>query len=421
MTRSRTTLAVLVALPALAVTTLGATSTATAAVDNHLTLVSVAHPETLPGQANGSFPRAVSDDGRFVLFASSQPKIVVGDEADGIGRYLYLRDLAGDTTIRISHGDIGSLNSNAAISADGSSVAYAATDHDGEQATLRLYSRATGRTAVIATSSTPGDESVDWYTVGMSDSGRYVDYTRTVAAPGGETFETRMYRYDRQAGSTSPLIAGKLGGAVSNPTNATIPAVSGNGRYVAFVQALTPADTNTAYRLIRLDTTTGAKLVIGRSLSGLGVPQNAFGDPTISNSGRFVGYSTTDAAFQVTARLYDANDGQSEVVSRDNATGAPSTGSGTQVSGDGRWVAFVSAAADIVPGATGVPTVYRYDTHLGTIDTVVRNRQGVAPGGGYADLPYIDGDGSTVVFDTVMQNLSAGATNRLERVYAWQL
>ena len=119
--------------------------------------------------------------------------------------------------------------------------------------------------------------------------------------------------------------------------------------------------------------------------------------------------------------MYDAGTGAIEAVSRDYATGAPSTGSFSQVSGDGRWVAFVSSATNIIPGATGVATVYRYDTHTGAIDTVVRNRQGVIPSGGYAGMPYIDGDGSTVAFNTTMQNLSVGATNRLERVYAWQL
>lgn len=420
MTRLRTYPGIVVAVSLLGVTALVGTTSATGAVENNLSLVSVAHPETLPGQANGSFPHAISDDGRFVVFASEQPNVVVGDEADGIGRYVYLRDLQAGTTTRLSHGDGGYLLGNAAISANGGIVSYAAYDGPDEQTTLRVYSRVTGQTTVIATSSTPGDETIDSYTVGISDSGRYVVYTRTVAVSGGESWETRMYRYDRQSATTTPLVAGKLGGTVNSPSNATIPSVSNNGRYVAYVQALAPADPSTAYRLVRLDTTNGAKLVIARSLPALGVPQNAFGNPSISNSGRYLGYSVTDAAFQVTARLYDANTGSSELVSHNPDNGNPSTGGLVQVSGDGRWVAFVSDATNIVTGATGAATVYLYDSHIGTLQNVVLNRQGVAPSGGIAGYPHIDGDGSTIAFNSTMQNLSAGANNRLERVYVWQ-
>ncbi len=387
---------------------------AQAVVDNHLSLVSVATPEA---SGNGSYTRAISNDGRFVLFASSQPNIVAGDPADPNGRFLYLRDLENGTTTRLSHGTGGFLMGNAAISGDGEYVAFASDEGDGFSR-LRLYHRATGTTTVI--SKPPAGEG-EWYTVAMSDNGRYVDYTRTVT-DADDANVTKLYRYDVQTGATTRTVKGRLGGTFSNPDQATIPSTSAHGRYVTFVRATAPAEAETPFRLVRLDTRTGTKLVIGTS-APWNIPQNGFGDPSMSNNGRFIAYSTVDAGSQVSSYVYDATTGTSELVSHD-ATGAPAdAGAGqAQISGNGRYVTFSSSATDIVPGVPGVSTIYVYDRRSGTAEAIVKNRQGVYPSGAGAisSLPYIDGHGSTVTFTTQAQNLSTGAGNRLERVYAWQ-
>jgi Tol biopolymer transport system component len=394
---------------------LGIAPSAHAVVDNHLSLVSVATPE-VPGD-NGSYTRAISDDGRFVLFASSQPNLVPGDQADPNGRFLYLRDLQAGTTTRLSHGTGGFLMGNAAISADGGYVAFASKEGT-ELVSLRLYNRATGTTMVI--SKPPAGEG-QWYTVAISDDGHYVDYTRT-QTNSDDAFVTKMYRYDVQSGVTTQPVTGKLGGTVYNPDNATIPSTSANGRFVTFVQATAPAEATSPYRLVRLDTTTGVKLVIGRS-APWNIPQNAFGDPSMSNDGRYIAYATPDAAVLVSSYVYDATTGTSELVSHNAAGNKANAGAGqAQISGNGRYVTFSSAATDIVPGVPAVTTIYVYDRQSGTAEAIVKNRQGVYPGGAGAisSLPYIDGDGSTVAFTSQAQNLSVGANSRLERVYAWQ-
>jgi dipeptidyl aminopeptidase/acylaminoacyl peptidase len=388
-----------------------------AAVDNHLSLVSVATPEVFP-DANGSFTRAISDDGRFVLFASSQPNIVLGDEADPAGRYLYLRDLQSGTTTRLSHGPGGNLMSNAAISADGGYVTFASDEGDGQSA-LRLYNRSTNTTTVI--SKPPAAEDT-WYTVAISDDARYVFYTRTQIA--GEDFETKLYRYAVQTGVTDRPISGKIG-TLQNADSATIPSSSANGRYLTFVQSLAPAEEVSFYRLVRLDTSTGTKTVIGKSLQAEGIPQNAFGDPSMSNSGRYIAYTKQVPESSVHVYVYDATSGTSKLVS--HKAGSPGTEANDSafqphVSGNGRYVAFVSAATNIVAGVPAVETIFVYNRQSGTAEAFVKNRQGVYPGSRLdsSSLPYIDGDGSTVAFTSHAQGLSAGARSRLERVYAWQ-
>src|SRR5262249_45646691 len=153
---------------------------------------------------------------------------------------------------------------------DGGYVVYAS--HDGDDLTwLRLYNRSAGTTTVIgAPPGAPGE----FYTVAISDDARYVFYTRTGWVPAREVFETKLYRYAVQPGVTDRPVSGRFG-TINNGSSATVPSSSADGRYLTFVQSLSPADEYSFYRLVRMDTTTGAKTVIAKSLQEQGIPQNA--------------------------------------------------------------------------------------------------------------------------------------------------
>lgn len=392
-----------------------AVSPATGAVDNHLTLASVASPE-IPG--NGSFTRAISDDGRYVVFASHQPHMVPSEPGDA-GRYVYLRDVDTGTTTRLSHGTDGYLIGNAAISGNGRFVVFASKEGPFDQAALRLVNTKTGKVRVIAQSSTPGTQIIDWYSVGISDNGQSVVYTQTTSAD-DVTWVTRMYRYDVSTRTTSALVDGPVGGPPDRPNYATIPSLSADGRYVVFVEAANPGISPTPYRLVRLDTTTGARLVVDTSVPEY-LPSNAFGEPSVSNTGRYIAYHDLDASGIPHAFLHDATKGTSRLVDH-TAAGQPSAERATQptISGNGRYVAFISSATDLVAGTPAAPQVYVWDRTTDTFEAIVRNRQGVYPGGANTAMPYLDGDGSTVAFTSTAQNLVAGVTTRVERVYTWQ-
>ena len=308
--------------------------------------------------------------------------------------------------------------SNAAISADGGYVTFASDEGDGQSA-LRLYNRSTNATTVI---SKPPAAEDNWYTVAISDDARYVFYTRTQHA--GEDFETKLYRYVVQTGVTDRPISGRIG-SLQNPDSGTIPSSSANGRYLTFVQSLAPAEVVSFYRLVRLDTRTGTKTVIGKSSQAEGIPRNAFGDPSMSNSGRYIAYTKPVPGTSVHVYVYDATSGTSKLVS--HKAGSPGTEANDsafqpQVSGNGRYVAFVSAATNIVAGVPAVDTIFVYNRQSGTAEAFVKNRQGVYPWSqsGSSSLPYIDGDGSTVAFTSYARGLSAGPRSQLERGYAWQ-
>ena len=86
-------------------------------------------------------------------------------------------------------------------------------------------------------------------------------------------------------------------------------------------------------------------------------------------------------------------------------SGAPS------ISADGRYVAFVSLAGNLVAGDTnGRYDVFVYDRQADTI-----RRASVATGGvqanGDSRAPFISGDGSCVAFLSSASNLVSGDTN----------
>lgn len=105
-------------------------------------------------------------------------------------------------------------------------------------------------------------------------------------------------------------------------------------------------------------------------------------------------------------------------------TGAGADGGGfdtTSLSADGRYVAFVSSADNLVPGDTNRRSdVFVRDTLLGS--TV---RVSVATGGHQAnndsEHPSISADGRYVAFASWASNLVPGDTNRLEDVFVRDL
>lgn len=396
-----------------------AAAPAQSAVDNHISLVSVASPEVFPG-ANGSFTRAISNDGQYVLFASEQPNIVPAEPGD-LGRYVYLRNVSAGTTTRLSHGTEGYLMGNAAISGDGRFSVFPNNETAEGETKLRLYNRVTGKTTVISQAPLAGTTGLDWFTVGISDNGRKVVYTRTSTSD-DSTWTTRMYSYDTQTKVTTPLGPASLGGPQDRPNYATVPSVSSTGRYVVYLEATDPTSSESTYKLVRLDTTNGSRIVVATSDPQY-IPVNAFGEPAVSNTGRFITYAPLGASGVPDAYIYDATKGTSTLVSHDaNGDPASNGASNVQISGNGRYVAYAARSTTIVVGTPNVGNIYVWDRVTDTTEAIVVNRQGVYPGGSGAGsaLPYIDGDGSTVAFTSTAQNLTPGASTRLERVYVWQ-
>ncbi len=94
------------------------------------------------------------------------------------------------------------------------------------------------------------------------------------------------------------------------------------------------------------------------------------------------------------------------------------------MSADGRYVAFVSNAPDLVPGlyiAPGVQNVYRYDHHTGEVVLVSMNADGTGSGNAESGIPAISADGSVVAFQSPANNLHPLDTDGLDDIFARNL
>src|SRR3989442_867272 len=139
------------------------------------------------------------------------------------------------------------------------------------------------------------------------------------------------------------------------------PAISTNGQFVAFISAATNlvANVGGTSELVYLhDRATRSTTLVSRSSTGA-LPNADCTDVRISGDGRFVGF--VSAASNLIANdnnsesdvfLYDRNFGQLELISQ-TASGVGNAGSDSPaVSDDGRYVVFASDASNLVLGDT---------------------------------------------------------------------
>ncbi|MBL8730567.1 MAG: PD40 domain-containing protein, partial [Planctomycetes bacterium] len=107
-----------------------------------------------------------------------------------------------------------------------------------------------------------------------------------------------------------------------------------------------------------------------------------------------------------------------ELVSRSPGGTAANNGCNEPVvSGDGRFVAFVSSATNLVSGDTN----NRLDVFVRDLHAATTTRVSIGPGGVEANhdciQPVISADGRFVAFASAATNLVAGGTNNFRKVY----
>ncbi|MGH7131405.1 MAG: GC-type dockerin domain-anchored protein [Phycisphaerales bacterium] len=107
-----------------------------------------------------------------------------------------------------------------------------------------------------------------------------------------------------------------------------------------------------------------------------------------------------------------------ERVSNDiNGNAANSACDDPFISDDGRYVVFASDADDIVSGvSSGVRQIFLYDRTLDTMEHVSRSSVG-ATANGACSKPFISGNGRYVVFVSSATNLISGDSGALAKIY----
>jgi WD40-like Beta Propeller Repeat len=234
----------------------------------------------------------------------------------------------------------------------------------------------------------------------ISGTGRFVVY---------ETATQLLVIRDRSTGSVHPL---QRGGEAPNGSSRGA-SISADGRYVAFTSGATnlldgrdPAATPEAVYVADTASMTFRRVAV----SGF--------TPALSADARFVAFSSplppvaADAPKIRTTNTYihDLQTGVTTQVSV-GATGGPANGSSYNpaISGDGRYVAFVSDASNLVRrhDYNRVADVYLRDTLARVTELISRTPSGAA-GNAPSRHPALSGDGRIVIFQSEASDLICG-------------
>lgn len=265
----------------------------------------------------------------------------------------------------------------------------------------------------------------------VSGDGHHVAFTSSAnnLVLGDSNGRRDVFLHDRDTGSTQ-LVSGAASG------HAGYPAISASGRYVAYA-----ADSGfSEMRLFRYDRVTGqTEEVVGRSFGQTG---SFFGfAPSISASGRHVAFyaghgtllededgeiTCADTNNNFDVYVFDFETEELDCVSgRDFGSGFALVGGSVfpSISGDGRYVAFVSGANSLVDGDTNnLGDVFVHDR-----ETHENRRVNVSTSGEQADgwtastYPQISADGDHVAFHSRATNLVSGDTNGHDDVFVHDL
>ncbi len=216
-----------------------------------------------------------------------------------------------------------------------------------------------------------------------------------------------------------------MGGATAAGISGA-PDVSLDGRYVVFesnAPDIVPGDTNGKWDVFRRDLASGQVVLVSRTATGV-----ANGDsrsPTVSDDGRIVAFvsSATDlVAGDTNGRddvfVHDVQSGETSRASLSSTSAQLSSDSfAPSISGNGSRVAFTSSAAGVVPGDTnGLSDVFVRDLSASSTERVSLASDGTQANlGSFA--PAMSGDGMRVAFESMAWNLVPGDDNGVRDIF----
>ena len=318
----------------------------------------------------GSSP-SISDDGRYLVFASDNDHLVAGDTNQG--RDIFLADVTTDRITRIN------------------------TDAASHQA----------------------------ITEGHLYDSFYAEYYRFEEYWVGPNEWDWAYRDASYTVHDERITDTFFGGSDQ-------PVISGNGRYVVFASDasnLVANDGNDSQEILyqdahgwgdgwglrseyrtdfgrdifRKDLLTGAIERVNTSDTGEEFYYADIGSPAISADGRYVAFTFND---DWGVHVKDMETGRLTRVSV-GVGGEPANGASfdPHLSADGRYVSFTSQASNLVAGDdNGVADVFWKDLVTGTLTRVSRDARGGSANGASGEAA-IAGDGHTVVFSSVASDI----------------
>lgn len=329
----------------------------------------------------GSTGSVMSANGRFVVFNSDASNLV-SEDSNGVTD-TFVRDLKTGLTQRVSVNSKGIAGNDGsylspAISADGRFVAFASD----------------------ADNLVPGDDN-NWMDIFVRDLKLGVTQRVSVDSAGREANLESYW-----------------------------PAISSNGRFVAFVSYasnLVTGDNNGVADIFVRDLKIGTTRRV--SLSSFGDESNQYSyGPSLSANGRFVAFAS-----YANNLVENDNNGRTDVFVRDLKTGVTQRvsidsqgveGNGSSIgpaamSANGRFVVFSSEAGNLVEEDNNDTfDVFLHDLKTGATQRVSLNSTGIEDNGSFGSLnPSISANGHFVAFESFASNFVEEDTNNSPDIF----
>ena len=400
--------------------------------------VSVASDGT---QANDySWEPSISTDGRYITFMSAATNLVPGDTNNYEDIFVHDRFTGQTERVSISANGVQGNGSSLSpsISADGRYVAFVSAadnlvpEDRNSMADTFLHDRLTGdiTRVSIASDGTEGDNSSFGTAAAISADGRYIAFCSYAGnlVPGGDLNggpNPDVYLHDRETAETTRISVAS-DGTQANDWSCK-PSISSNGRFIAFdsfATNLAPEDPNSNLDVFIHDQLTGNTSLISRAY-GNQVANGESQSPSISADGRYVAYvSTADnlVAEDINGNwdifVHDRLSGQNTLASiASNGTQGDNASIHAALSADGKYVLFDSVASNLVSDDTnGVMDLFMHN--LLTHETIrVSMAFDGAEGNDSSRFPTIASHGCAMAFASNANNLVPNDTNNFQAIF----
>jgi Tol biopolymer transport system component len=381
-------------------------------------------------QANkDSANSSISADGRYVAFESAANDLVSGDTNGDVDIFVHDRSTSRTKRVSLSSSDAQANNGSGipAISADGQFVAFvsAATnlvtgDTNGAD---DIFARdlSTGKTRRVSVDSDGTQGNGDSRAPTLSADGRLIAFGSDASdlVPGDTNDVQDIFVHNQVSEQTKRVSINSDGKQANNTSRHAC--ISADGRYVVFeslASNLVSGDTNGNYDIFVHDRSSGQTKRVSIAGDGTQGNKSSF-NPVISSDGRFVAFESN-----ATNLVNGDTNGYPDIFVHDRLTGetqrvsvASDSSQGNDaskqpaISADGRYVAFASAASNLVTSDTnGRVDIFIHDRATGQT-----TRLSVASDGTQANLdsyePSLSGTGVYGSFESNANNLVSGDTN----------
>ena len=404
------------------------------------TLVSVSSNGTHTNSASGGgdgdgdyYGGGMSADGRFVVFDSYATNLVAGDtnnESD-----IFVHDRLTKQTSRVSISSSGRQGNRYShgphISGNGRYVAFTSGasnlvpgDNNG-LADIFVHDRQTKQTTRVNT----GVQAYFYFVhPSLNADGRFVAFTAYAdnQTAGNNGFKADIFVHDRQTKLTSKISRG-MNGLQANGSS-EYPILSADGRFVVFesdADNLVAGDTNGEDDVFIHDRQSRQTFRVSVDANGK-EGNSSSRSPRLSADGRYIVFESV-ASNLIAGDTNNANDlfcydRQTKKISLISKSSSGQQGNGfsstPDISADGRFIAFLSIANNLVENDTNeAEDIFIHDRLTKQTSRVSTGPNGLQGNSGSSYFPHLSADGRYVTFMSYDDNLVANDSNHAADIF----